>query len=292
MHDTASIPIEIDDNPDERRAERAQRVIARLNERMMIEARDRAANEQKRLKTQQESLRRVMKRTTKADENAKKAAEKALAAQKRFEAQRLKSLAADQKRAKDELQFQLTSKRFAEKHGLVFPAPGTPTPATIFSLALTSKSSTTKRKRGVADPDIADSPRVHLSVKELGHELAMRGLNKGGTKKEQIKRLEASDRSMATQDMMDKLSGKGLNSEGERSQLIDRIVASEVAESAWGQKHGVIQYAEQSSDAETDTVEEAAPKRRKDDTSTNRDAANVARAATVDSGVGGSATEA
>jgi hypothetical protein len=49
MEDRASIPIDLDDDPAERRAERAKRVLEKMNERALVEARENTVKEQKRL---------------------------------------------------------------------------------------------------------------------------------------------------------------------------------------------------------------------------------------------------
>jgi hypothetical protein len=244
MDDRASIPIELDDNPEQRRADRAKRVLEKMNERNVVEAREKTMKEQKRLVADQMALRIAMDKSQRAQARAQKAFLKAQDAQAKALMQGQKHRTLEQKRAAEEAQIIATSKKYAEQHGLAYTAPppavavpSTPTPAPSQVAIPTLASTANKRKRKPMDPEIADSPRNHMSVKELGDLLSLRGLSKSGTKAEQIKRLAFNDQNLAPNTLKMKLTGYGAGTEGSRERLIERLVQCEVTASAWGQKH-------------------------------------------------------
>lgn len=83
MDDRATIPIELDDDPEERRAERARRVLEKMNERNLVEAREKTLKEQKRLAADQNALCIAMVKSKRASDRAEQATKKAQEAQAR-----------------------------------------------------------------------------------------------------------------------------------------------------------------------------------------------------------------
>lgn len=115
--------------------------------------------------------------------------------------------------------------------------PAAPASTTDYAGFLTPISVVPKRKRKSMDPEVADSPRNHMSVKELGDLLSNRGMSKTGTKAELVKRLAIFDHNMSRTALKSRLTGHGANTEGSRLHLTERLVQCEVGASAWGQKN-------------------------------------------------------
>ena len=298
MDDNASIPMSLDDDPAARQAERARRQLEKLKENAEKELRESAIKEQKLIKAQEQSLVTAMKKKLRAEERALKAKADAEAAQRKLQSQGAKQQAIEQKRRENAQRLQRATAEYAKFGGVGTIAPESFSPAPISPSAevTSSTTSTLKRKRNSLDVEGASSPRNHLSVKELGHQLRLRGLIKSGSKAAQIRRLEEDDHSLAVQDLRAKLRGRGLNDQGDKDQLVARLVASEVAESAWGQKHGGVVSAWDNGGTEIEPAEASGGKRVRQSVFPAEAMGNKLveddhiRAGTVDSGVGGSAT--
>lgn len=246
MNDCASIPIELDDDPEARRAERAIRVMQKLAERAEAASREANAKGKKKQATQDAELHKLMNRTAKVKKQAADLEVKAEKAKTKLLEQNQKQQNLEQQRRAEKAKLERAAKKYAKNNGLAYTAqpsvapsatPATPVAASSTIPMASSTSMVSKRKRSATAMDITESPRNRMSCKELGNLLGLRNLIKGGTKEQQIERLEADDQRTAMKDLQEKCRGQGMSTEGTREQLIERIVAKEVGQSNWARKH-------------------------------------------------------
>jgi hypothetical protein len=256
-----------------------------MEEKMVKEAREKTLKEAKAVEAHERSLRNTAEKARRAKERA----EKALADAAKHEAKavqvRNEHDANAKKRARDERRAISAVTIYAQKQNIDYTAPSPHAPLQG------ATPGTSKRKRTVViDPDIADSPRNHMTVRELSQALSLRGQTKSGTKSDLIRRLEASDHAMSTKDLKDKLEAEQLNTGGSRSELIARLVSFEVGKSAWGRENiAAAPSKERSVSANVEYVAKRvklASDATNDDNSDKDEADGVIREQSVDSGVG------
>jgi len=224
QNDTATIPIELADNPEQRLIDRQQRNVELLQHLLDAEAADQNAKNQKKLEKDERELsnkRRNEERTKKAVEKSRVAAEKAAERQAKAQAEY---------EQKEKLRVE-TNERIAELQKNI---------ATGISTRPDQLTPAQKRKR---DPEVstrasyskqsAKHPRSRMTVVELSALCVARKIRKSGSKIQLQQRLEKEANSANVKELRKRLASYGAQTSGSKAELIERLAQADEANSQW-----------------------------------------------------------
>ena len=224
QNDTATIPIELADDPEQRLINRQQRNAELLQHLLDAEAADQNAKNQKKLEKDE----RELSNKRRNEEKAKKAVEKSrMAAEKAAERQAKAQAEYEQK---EKLRVE-ANERIAELQKNI---------ETGISNRPDRLSRAQKRKH---DPEASTSalhpkqsamhPRSRMTVTELSTLCAARKIRKSGSKIQLQQRLEKEANSASVKDLRKRLASYGAQTSGSKTELIERLAQADEANSQW-----------------------------------------------------------
>ena len=234
-NDTARIPPELDDNPEKRKAEKAEKKLARLKREQKREAEKLLAKDMKRLTADHKRIKQI-------EEQKERLAMRSKAIEKK-EQEALAKVYMSGAAVKADL------RRGDENKGM---------PAALQQGANAGNTSidTLKVSAGTA-PDISahektfkgtgkasgdriplgfDDSRKKMTVEELHDLCRARGLSKGGKKAVLLNRLAQNDANLTEAALNMALMERGCQSEGTREERLACLAMADASESNWGRK--------------------------------------------------------
>jgi len=227
MNDTARIPIELDDNPEQRLVDRQNRSIDVLQRMHEAEAADFEMKNKKKLEKDAKELsvkvknqERAKKRSEKAEAILQRAAEKARKAKAKFDAE-LRKREAEKARI-EQIQKDIAAGISTRPDGL--------TPAQKRKV---NQDAGTISTRTVS----AGLPRSHMSLAELVSLCLERQLPKTGNKAQLQDRLENEAKDAPRDVLRKRLEEYNVSVEGNREDLVTRLAQADEANSLWGRNY-------------------------------------------------------
>jgi hypothetical protein len=227
MNGTGRIPIELDDNPEQRLLDRQNHSIEVLQRMHEAEAAEFEMKNKKKLEQDEKELKakvkkeeRAKKRSERAEANLQKAAEKANKAKAKFDVE-LK------KREVEKARIEQIQKDIAAG---ISTRPDVPTPAQKRKV---NQDAGTISIRTVS----AGLPRSHMSLPELINLCLERRLPKTGSKAQLQDRLEKEAKDSTSEVLRKRLEEYNVSTEGSKEDLVTRLAQADEANSMWGRNY-------------------------------------------------------
>ena len=224
QNDTATIPIELADNPEQRLIDRQQRSAKKLQRLLDAEAAEKNAQNKKKLEKDEREL------------NSKK--RNAERAEKALEKSRIMAENAARKQAKAQAMYEQKEKRRMEENQRIAELQNNITTGT--SNRPDQLTPSQKRK---FDPEASTKqshqkqsmmhPRSRMTVAQLSALCGARKLRKAGSKIQLQERLEKEANSVSRIELRKRLGSYGASTDGSKTELVERLAQADEANSQW-----------------------------------------------------------
>jgi SAP domain len=226
--DKARIPPELDDDPEKRARDRAQKSLARLQRKQAREEAANAEKERKKLAADQKRIGKLQQMQANADKRREELEKRAAAASDK--ANKHKSIIEEQRRKRDAENAEIERLR----QGIASGQSSTP------STSLKTLKKPTPRKTKVPasqNPLGSENPRQKLTVEELQDLCVKRGLSKAGNKTVLMNKLAENDAGLSDLALNTMLLERNCLTEGTREDRLTRLAMADASQSNWAKKH-------------------------------------------------------